>query len=136
MLLLLVLFLLQRFILIWVWDDANVLFYACVYDTVVDDCAQGGNAGGSYVSFLPVFFSFFLFLLSFSPSVFHGWACVCFLDFFGGYRLKCRVNYSFFHHWASNSYILLSTLVLGLGFLIGASFFDIFALRFFWAEKR
>lgn len=70
MLLLLVLFLLQRFILIWVWDDANVLFYECVYDTAVDDCARGGNARGSYVSFLPVFF--FLFLFPFSRSFMGG----------------------------------------------------------------
>lgn len=79
---------------------------------------------------------FYSFLFSFSPSVFHGWVCVFFLSFFGGHRLKCRaINYSFFHHRASNSYILLlSTLVLGLGFSIGVYFFDIFALCFFWGR--
>lgn len=62
---------------------------------IVVACTGGGKRWGSYVSFLRVLFFFIPF--SFSPSVFHGWACVFFLDFFGGYRLKCRViNYSFF----------------------------------------
>lgn len=84
-------------------------------------------------------FSFLYSFLFFSLGL--SWVGLFFIAFpsFGGYRLKCRaINYSFFHHWALDSYILvISTLVLGLGFWIGPFFLDIsFALFLEREEER